>query len=1027
MEQPNPTPAGCVLMTGNLIVRSSYGYEHHLQKLPDNIRTRFQNHADCGQAAMDMGDWMTAANELELCHEMLKEALYHKLIDLAVFDWLLVWVNASLADVYQFCLRKFSEYRFVELREDMVEIVEANLRSNNNCEALDLVNVVKKSLCTAMYEFWAYASLPSDAKEKENAIKSFAILTGLPEDECESELCQLLSLNHASAGNNEDALQWVRKAKTLWTEKFPGRVNYDILRMEANMLYHFNNVEEAIVILKDVSAAMESMPLERGYCSDPKPKGFNLNNKKGVHDLLSRCYGRLRQRAAADGELSKAKQYEEGSVQELQEADKILDSDEMREIELLIKDADEHMTNCEFEKAIACSLECLSRSSKLPLIDKFTAIESCQMLYECFRKMAETSNSTLTSTIQSSNANAYLTTTKEVLFHGQRAANLSAEFLYGMKDHTESWISMLEKQKHVYRLLQEHHILMYHVILHSLNGKLPINFTDTQVSALLERSIGAALLWAERERTRALLFQLGSNKLSTLATKQLFEFDCNDEIAWKALKSSQAACGPRTVILEYSCSAILVEEIPSLDERNCWLIYAMNDLSVKAFRTKEAIDLEKRLKRLRSYLSQLDDEDGVKGTYDDESMNEDLEFLHELLISPVAELLKPMRPEDKLIIIPHELLTNVPFAALRDHTYPAGKGYLVQRHTISISPSLRVLQHCSERLKALEQNSHNIERGAIVAVGDPAYGSEARRLRATGEEVKFIAGLLDEKYVVKLLETDATPAKVLDWAKYPSDNSLKQIVFHIGAHGTMDTSFSKGALMLAKPNAKPYPPDSGTPQDKASFAGARDINDAGDSPMEVMESIEGFVQVDTSESPKLLAGVQNGEDDDDAQGIENEDCLQYIEHPQEATEMSHGEVGGISRSCRRRIGRYERTLKSEDISGCGFEWRAHMVVLSACDTSRGEITAEGVLNLPRALMVVGVPCVVVSQWQVDDWSTCELMKGFYMNLKKGQDVASSLRGSMVQMLDDEQRKVCEWAPFVVCGLPTVTFPLELQS
>jgi hypothetical protein len=311
-----------------------------------------------------------------------------------------------------------------------------------------------------------------------------------------------------------------------------------------------------------------------------------------------------------------------------------------------------------FEKAIACSLECLSRSSKLPLIDKFTAIESCQMLYECFRKMyvqstfiyhspneahflsavqyaklaivesgnvldlvalfhadlarlyslkalqlffeiiaktspsaellhqlildyssrAKTSNSTLTSTIQSSNANAYLTTRKEVLFHGQRAANLSAEFLYGMKDHTESWIIMLEKQKHVYRLLQEHHILTYHVILHSLNGKAPINFTDTQMSALLERSIGAALLWAERERTRALLFQLGSNKLSTLATKQLFEFDCNDEIAWKALKSSQAACGARTVILEYSCSAILVEEIPCLDECNCWLIYAMNDL-----------------------------------------------------------------------------------------------------------------------------------------------------------------------------------------------------------------------------------------------------------------------------------------------------------------------------------------------------------------------------------------------------------------------------------------------------------------
>lgn len=71
---------------------------------------------------MDIGDWMTAAKELELCQEILKYTGYHKLIDLAVFDWLLVWVNAPLAHVYQFCLRKFSEYRFVELREEMVEL-----------------------------------------------------------------------------------------------------------------------------------------------------------------------------------------------------------------------------------------------------------------------------------------------------------------------------------------------------------------------------------------------------------------------------------------------------------------------------------------------------------------------------------------------------------------------------------------------------------------------------------------------------------------------------------------------------------------------------------------------------------------------------------------------------------------------------------------------------------------------------------------------------------------------------------------
>jgi len=38
-------------------------------------------------------------------------------------------------------------------------------------------------------------------------------------------------------------------------------------------------------------------------------------------------------------------------------------------------------------------------------------------------------------------------------------------------------------------------------------------------------------------------------------------------------------------------------------------------------------------------------------------MNEDLEFLHDLLIRPIADRLKNMNPDQKLILVPSEVRT----------------------------------------------------------------------------------------------------------------------------------------------------------------------------------------------------------------------------------------------------------------------------------------------------------------------------------------------------------------------------------
>jgi CHAT domain-containing protein len=101
------------------------------------------------------------------------------------------------------------------------------------------------------------------------------------------------------------------------------------------------------------------------------------------------------------------------------------------------------------------------------------------------------------------------------------------------------------------------------------------------------------------------------------------------------------------------------------------------------------------------------------------------------------------------------------------------------------------------------------------------------------------------------------------------------------------------------------------------------------------------------------------------------------------------------------------------------------VVLSACHTSEGKATAEGLVNLARAFIIAGVPCVVASQWAVLDGFTSTLMKYFYYNLRHGQDVATSLRSAMSRMIDEEC-SVKAWAPFVVWGSSSLVLPEDLR-
>lgn len=116
-------------------------------------------------------------------------------------------------------------------------------------------------------------------------------------------------------------------------------------------------------------------------------------------------------------------------------------------------------------------------------------------------------------------------------------------------------------------------------------------------------------------------------------------------------------------------------------------------------------------------------------------------------------------------------------------------------------------------------------------------------------------------------------------------------------------------------------------------------------------------------------------------------------------------------------------LEVHELYGLDLTKRTDLVVLSACETVIGELSAgDEIVGLNRAFLYAGTPTVIASLWNVDDEATSLLMKHFYTYLRDGMGKADALQQAQIEVRDYEDengnrlyQNPFYWSAFVLSG------------
>ncbi|BDI21046.1 hypothetical protein ANSO36C_68480 (plasmid) [Nostoc cf. commune SO-36] len=141
---------------------------------------------------------------------------------------------------------------------------------------------------------------------------------------------------------------------------------------------------------------------------------------------------------------------------------------------------------------------------------------------------------------------------------------------------------------------------------------------------------------------------------------------------------------------------------------------------------------------------------------------ETLKKLYEWLIIPVQPYLKTK----KLIIVPHNTLHYLPFAALSD-----GNHYLGENYIISTLPTSSALAYLPKK--------HHSQLNTLLALGNPSISESLSPLDKAEEEVESIGNIYNSTSVFILNDATETRLRV--------ESSTANII-HIAAHGEYNSA-----------------------------------------------------------------------------------------------------------------------------------------------------------------------------------------------------------------------------------------------
>ncbi|MCD9184869.1 MAG: CHAT domain-containing protein [Pyrinomonadaceae bacterium] len=174
------------------------------------------------------------------------------------------------------------------------------------------------------------------------------------------------------------------------------------------------------------------------------------------------------------------------------------------------------------------------------------------------------------------------------------------------------------------------------------------------------------------------------------------------------------------------------------------------------------------------------------------SNEEDLSSLYKLLIEPIKEFL-PADENSLVTFIPDSTLFSIPFAALIDKEK---EEFLIQRHTISISPSIQLLELTEKQRERVK----NIGKDSVLIIGNPKMPKITFSIDSKPEQLPPLRYAEQEAIkIAKLFDTKACVGSKAT-KKFVLSQIAEQKIVHLATHGVfndLNRSKTPGELALA--------------------------------------------------------------------------------------------------------------------------------------------------------------------------------------------------------------------------------------